>query len=33
VRDDSWGMPVKAVSDPDGNDLLLTDDDLTQSYV
>jgi catechol 2,3-dioxygenase-like lactoylglutathione lyase family enzyme len=29
VRDDHWGMPVKAVSDPDGNDLLLTDDDLT----
>jgi catechol 2,3-dioxygenase-like lactoylglutathione lyase family enzyme len=31
VRDDYWGMPVKAVCDPDGNDLLLTDDDLTQS--
>jgi catechol 2,3-dioxygenase-like lactoylglutathione lyase family enzyme len=28
VRDDFWGMPVKAVSDPDGNDLLFTDDDL-----
>jgi hypothetical protein len=26
-------MPVKAVSDPDGNDLLLTDDGLTQSHV
>ncbi len=31
VRDDYWGMPVKAVSDPDGNDLLLFDDDLIQS--
>ena len=29
VRDDHWGMPVKAVTDPDGNDLLLVDDDLT----
>jgi catechol 2,3-dioxygenase-like lactoylglutathione lyase family enzyme len=29
VRDAHWGMPVKAVSDPDGNELLLTDDDLT----
>jgi hypothetical protein len=24
-------MPVKVVSDPDGNDLLLVDDDLIQS--
>jgi len=31
VRDDHWGMPVKAVSDPDGNDLLFCDDDLIQS--
>ncbi|HEY8153407.1 MAG TPA: glyoxalase superfamily protein [Myxococcota bacterium] len=31
VRDDYWGMPVKVVSDPDGNDLLLVDDDLIQS--
>ena len=31
VRDGNWGMPVKAVSDPDGNDLLLSDDDLTRS--
>jgi len=29
VRDAHWGMPVKAISDPDGNDLLLYDDDLT----
>jgi catechol 2,3-dioxygenase-like lactoylglutathione lyase family enzyme len=28
VRDDYWGMPVKAVSDPDGNDLLFHDADL-----
>ena len=28
VRDDFWGMPVKAVIDPDGNDLLFFDDDL-----
>jgi catechol 2,3-dioxygenase-like lactoylglutathione lyase family enzyme len=33
VRDAYWGMPAKAISDPDGNDLLLTDDDLTRSYV
>jgi uncharacterized glyoxalase superfamily protein PhnB len=33
VRDDYWGMPVKMVTDPDGNDLLLTDDDLTQSHL
>jgi catechol 2,3-dioxygenase-like lactoylglutathione lyase family enzyme len=31
VRDDFWGMRVKAVSDPDGNDILFTDDDLIQS--
>jgi catechol 2,3-dioxygenase-like lactoylglutathione lyase family enzyme len=31
VRDDFWGMPVKAISDPDGNDLLFTDDDLIGS--
>jgi len=31
VRDENWGMPVKAVSDPDGNDLLFVDDDLFQS--
>jgi catechol 2,3-dioxygenase-like lactoylglutathione lyase family enzyme len=31
VRDDHWGMPVKAVTDPDGNDLLLTDDGLMNS--
>lgn len=31
VRDDFWGMPVKAVSDPDGNDLLFTDDELIGS--
>jgi len=31
VRDDHWGMPVKAVRDPDGNDLLLFDDDLIRS--
>jgi len=31
VRDDHWGMPVKAVSDPDGNDLLLVDDDLLRA--
>lgn len=31
VRDDYWGMPVKAVRDPDGNDLLLFDDDLATS--
>jgi len=28
VRDDYWGMPVKAVSDANGNDLLFFDDDL-----
>ena len=28
VRDSYWGMPVKAVSDADGNDLLFHDDDL-----
>lgn len=28
VRDDFWGMPVKSISDPDGNDLLFHDDDL-----
>lgn len=31
VRDDHWGMPVKAVSDSDGNDLLLFDDYLVES--
>jgi len=31
VRDDHWGMPVKAVSDPDGNDLLFFDDDLRRA--
>ena len=28
VRDDYWGMPVRAVRDADGNDLLFFDDDL-----
>lgn len=28
VRDDYWGMPVKAVSDADGNDLIFFDDEL-----
>jgi len=28
VRDYNWGMPVKAITDVDGNDLLLFDDDL-----
>jgi catechol 2,3-dioxygenase-like lactoylglutathione lyase family enzyme len=28
VRDDHWGMPVKCVTDPDGNDLVFHDDDL-----
>jgi hypothetical protein len=28
VRDAFWGMPVKVVADPAGNDLLLYDDDL-----
>lgn len=28
VRDGYWGMPVKVVSDADGNDLLFFDDDL-----
>lgn len=31
VRDEYWGMPVKAVSDADGNDLLFFDDDLADS--
>jgi catechol 2,3-dioxygenase-like lactoylglutathione lyase family enzyme len=31
VRDDHWGMPVKVVSDRDGNDLMLFDDDLAGS--
>lgn len=30
VRDGHWGMPVKAVADKDGNDLLLFDDDLAK---
>jgi len=30
VRDESWGMPVKSVRDPDDNDLLFYDDDLEQ---
>jgi catechol 2,3-dioxygenase-like lactoylglutathione lyase family enzyme len=29
VSDDHWGMPVKAIRDPDGNDLLFHDDDLS----
>src|SRR5215471_6481047 len=28
VRDGHWGMPVKYVTDPDGNDLLFHDDDM-----
>jgi catechol 2,3-dioxygenase-like lactoylglutathione lyase family enzyme len=28
VRDEHWGMPVKAIRDADGNDLLFVDDDL-----
>lgn len=28
VRDGRWGMPVKVVADPDGNDLLFYDSDL-----
>ena len=28
VHDEYWGMPVKSVRDPDGNDLLFHDDDL-----
>ena len=28
VRDEHWGMPVKAIHDADGNDLLFHDDDL-----
>jgi len=28
VRDAHWGMPVKALRDPDGNDLLFHDADL-----
>ena len=31
VSRSDWGMPVKAVSDPDANDLLLVDDDLLQA--
>ncbi len=31
VHDDYWGMPVKTISDADGNDLLLFDDDLGAS--
>jgi catechol 2,3-dioxygenase-like lactoylglutathione lyase family enzyme len=31
VRDQYWGMPVKAVRDADGNDLLFFDDDLAES--
>lgn len=31
VSDQYWGMPVKAVRDPDGNDLLFFDDDLAES--
>jgi catechol 2,3-dioxygenase-like lactoylglutathione lyase family enzyme len=30
VRDDHWGMKVKAISDPDGNDLLFFDDDMEE---
>jgi len=30
VRDARWGMPVKAIRDADGNDLLLYDSDLGQ---
>ena len=29
VRDAYWGMPVKAISDPDGNDLFFVDDEVT----
>lgn len=29
VSDGTWGMPVKVVADPDGNDLLFTDDELS----
>jgi catechol 2,3-dioxygenase-like lactoylglutathione lyase family enzyme len=28
VRDEHWGMPVKTLRDPDGNDLLFNDGDL-----
>lgn len=31
VRDEQWGMPVKAVSDADGNDLLFCDEDLAKT--
>jgi catechol 2,3-dioxygenase-like lactoylglutathione lyase family enzyme len=31
VRDDYWGMPVKVVSDADGNDLLFFDEALVAS--
>ena len=30
VRDEHWGMPVKAVRDDDGNDLLFFDDELNE---
>jgi catechol 2,3-dioxygenase-like lactoylglutathione lyase family enzyme len=30
VRDSHWGMPVKIVTDPDGNELLFVDDDMTE---
>jgi len=29
VEDAFWGMPVRIIEDPDGNDLLLYDDELT----
>ena len=31
VQDQYWGMPVKAVRDLDGNDLLFFDDDLAET--
>ena len=30
VADGNWGMPVKIIRDPDGNDLLLYDDELSK---
>lgn len=30
LEDGFWGMPVKSVRDPDGNELLLFDDDLVE---
>ena len=31
ARDDHWGMPVKVVTDPDGNDLVLFDDEMAET--